>query len=63
MRNYNCEFLSAEIFGGREFLAVPGIFGDFWRIWGFLAVGGFWGFWRKSGFEGGIDVGTLMLEL
>jgi len=35
--------------------------GNFWGFLGFLAVGGFWGFCRFGGFEGGIDVVTLML--
>lgn len=61
------------IFLLRKFL---GIFGGAWDFWGFLvvrsrslrsreflAVGGFWGFWRKSGFEGGNDVETLKFEL
>lgn len=60
----SCSLRSHEIFGGREFLAVPGIFGDFWRL-GPVPFG-LWSFWRlgflaKSGFEGGIDVETLKL--
>ncbi len=51
-------FCGAEIFGGREFLAV----GNFWGFLGFLAVRDFWGFCRFGAFEVVIDVEPSMLR-
>ena len=39
---------------------LAGIFGDFWRL-GVFGGWGFLGFLAESGFEGEIDVKTLML--
>jgi hypothetical protein len=52
-------FAGGNFFSARKFLA--GIFGG--GFLGFLAVRDFWGFCRFGAFEGGIGVGTLMLEL
>ena len=60
-------FCWSGIFVDRIFFCV-GVYGaDFWRkflgVFGIFGGWGFLGFLAVSGFEGGIGVGTLMLEL